>query len=68
MQFTEPGVQDIALPQGIGNIERIKLKFSCDDGELCNDVDADIRGCIHGIPVILMRKYRMLNCLQDVYY
>jgi hypothetical protein len=49
MQFNKPEVRDIAIPVGIGKIYRIKLVFECDSGELCDDVDAIIRGCTEGI-------------------
>ena len=48
MDFTRPGVSDLPLPTSIGEIFKIKIQFTCDEGKFCDNVDAMIRGCAQG--------------------
>ena len=48
MDFTRPGVSDLPLPTSIGEIFKIKIRFTCDEGKFCDNVDAMIRGCAQG--------------------
>ena len=48
LYFTQPGVQSAPLPTALGHVHSIGINFKCEDGQLCDDVDLNIRGCLHG--------------------
>ena len=46
--FIRPEVKDIAISTRVGRIKKIKILFKCDEGKLCDNVDAIIKGCVEG--------------------
>ena len=63
LYFTQPGVQSAPLPSTFGHVTSIGIDFKCENGQLCDDIDLNIKGCLHGNK----KSYRyVLNLNQEI--
>ena len=57
LYFTQPGVQSAPLPGTLGHVNSIGIDFMCEDGSLCDDIDLNIKGCLHGNEYKVTKTY-----------
>jgi hypothetical protein len=46
--FTQPAEMLIDLPNSLPIVTKIKLQLECSTGDICDEVEAKIRGCLRG--------------------
>ena len=48
LHFYQAGTQAAALPARLRAVSRISIRLSCSTGEVCDEVEINIMGCVQG--------------------
>ena len=46
--ISRPTTEGIALPSTLTEVDRIRIVMECSRGEICDEVELEIKGCVEG--------------------
>ena len=49
--FSQAGTEQMPLPTLLKVISSISIRLSCDTGDVCDEVEVNIKGCVKGPPI-----------------